>query len=58
MKKYLLLFLICLVYSQDIRFIDEVFDEVNVIEDVIYGNAPDLPFIFITENNTIDILTY
>ena len=55
MKKYLLLLLICLVYSQDIRFIDEVFDEVNVIEDVVYGNAPDLPFIFITENNTFDI---
>ena len=56
MKTYLLLLsLICLVYTQDIRFIDEIFDEVSVTEDLVYGNAPDLPFLFITENNTVDI---
>ena len=55
MKKYLLLLLICLVYSQDIRFIDEIFDEVSIAENIVYGNAPDLPFIFFTETNTFDI---
>ena len=55
MKQYLLISLICLVYTQDIRFVDEIFDEVNVTENIIYGNAPDLPFIFITETNTVDI---
>ena len=56
MKTYLLLLsLICLVYTQDIRFIDEIFDEVSITEDLVYGNAPDLPFLFITENNTVDI---
>ena len=56
MRTYLLLLsLICLVYAQDIRFIDEIFDEVSVTEDIVYGNAPDLPFLFITENNTVDI---
>lgn len=56
MRTYLLLSsLICLVYTQDIRFIDEIFDEVSVTEDLVYGNAPDLPFLFITENNTVDI---
>ena len=34
MKQYLLISLICLVYTQDIRFIDEIFDEVNVTENV------------------------
>ena len=36
------------------RYIDEIFDEVNKTEDVIYGNAPDLPFIFLFEWNTFD----
>ena len=55
MKKYLFLSLICLVYTQDIRFIDEIFDEVSVTENIVYGNAPDLPFIFLFEWNTNDI---
>jgi len=55
MKKYLILSLICLVYAQDIRFIDEIFDEVSVTENIVYGNAPDLPFIFLFEWNTNDI---
>ena len=32
-----------------------MFTSVNKIEDVVYGNAPDLPFIFLFEWNTIDI---
>ena len=41
--------------SQDIRYLDEVFDNVVKTEDVIYGNAPDLPFIFLFEWNTVDL---
>ena len=37
--------------AQDIRYIDEVFENVNKIEDVVYGNAPDLPFWFWFEWN-------
>ena len=44
-----------LVMSQDVRYLDEVFDDVLVTEDVVYGNAPDLPFIFLFEWNTFDI---
>ena len=44
-----------LVISQDVRYLDEVFEDVLVTEDVVYGNAPDLPFIFLFEWNTIDI---
>ena len=29
------------------RYLDEVFDEVTKTEDIIYGNAPDLPFLFL-----------
>ena len=41
--------------SQDIRYIDEIFDEVSKTEDVVYANAPDLPFWFLFEWNTVDI---
>ena len=41
--------------SQDTRYLDEIFDEVTKTEDVIYGNAPDLPFWFWVESNTEDI---
>ena len=47
--------IICLVVSQaimqDIRYLDEVFDDVIKTEDVVYGNAPDLPFLFLFEWN-------
>ncbi len=55
MKKYLLLLLLLPINAQDVRFIDEVFDEVSVTENIVYGNAPDLPFIFLFEWNTNDI---
>jgi len=37
------------------RYIDEVFDEISITENVVYGNAPDLPFIFLFEWNTVDV---
>ena len=53
--KIIIIILLSLLFSQDIRYLDEVFDEVIKTEDVIYGNAPDLPFIFLFEWNTQDI---
>tara|TARA_Y100001970_G_scaffold293876_1_gene444161 strand:+ start:7605 stop:8753 length:1149 start_codon:yes stop_codon:yes gene_type:complete len=50
-----LLFSCSIVLTQNIRYLDEVFDEVSKTEDVVYGNAPDLPFIFLFEWNTFDI---
>ena len=44
-----------MVFTQGIRYVDEVFESVHKTEDVIYGNAPDLPFIFLFEWNTYDI---
>ena len=37
------------------RYIDEIFEDFNKYEDVIYGNAPDLPFWFLIESNTNNI---
>ena len=37
------------------RYIDEIFNEVEITEDIVYGNAPDLPFIFFIESNTYDV---
>ena len=54
-KKIIIIILLSLLCSQDIRYLDEVFDEVVKTEDVVYGNAPDLPFIFLFEWNTQDI---
>ena len=41
--------------SDSTRYLDEVFENVTITEDVVYGNAPDLPFIFLFEWNTYDI---
>jgi len=51
---FIILFTITFLNSQT-RYLDEVFDEVTITEDVVYGNAPDLPFIFLFESNTVDI---
>ena len=55
--KFLLFYYMLFSFSiaQDIRYIDEVFNNVDKTEDVVYGNAPDLPFIFLFEWNTFDI---
>ncbi|SVB34830.1 uncharacterized protein METZ01_LOCUS187684, partial [marine metagenome] len=42
-------------FADDIRYLDEVFESVVKTEDVVYGNAPDLPFWFWVESNTVDI---
>ena len=55
-KNLILLFILCCYsFSQEIRYIDEIFEDVLITEDVVYGNAPDLPFIFLFEWNTVDI---
>ena len=41
--------------SGQMRYQNEIFDEVLMTENVVYGNAPDLPFIFLFEWNTVDI---
>ena len=38
-----------------IRYQNEIFEEVIKTENIVYGNAPDLPFIFLFEWNTVDI---
>ena len=42
-------------FAQDNRYLDEVFESVVKTENVVYGNAPDLPFWFWVESNTVDI---
>ena len=54
-KKLIFLTLTMLAFTQDTRFIDEIFSEVTVTPDIVYGNAPDLPFLFLFEWNTNDI---
>ena len=49
-----ILFIFSYIISQT-RYLDEIFEEVTITEDVVYGNAPDLPFIFLFEWNTYDI---
>ena len=51
----IIILLSSVIFSQDVRYLDEVFDEVVKTEDVVYGNAPDLPFWFWVESNTQDI---
>ena len=56
MIQCMIILLACSVLSADgIRYLDEVFDSVVKTEDVVYGNAPDLPFLFWVESNTVDI---
>jgi hypothetical protein len=40
--------------KSQMRYKYEIFDEITKTEDVVYANAPDLPFIFGFEWNTID----
>jgi len=54
LKSFIVLFSFSILYSQ-IRYKDEIFDNYVKTEDVVYGNAPDLPFIFVFEWNTYDI---
>ena len=54
-KLFFIVFCFSLMLSQNVRYLDEVFEEVLITEDVVYGNAPDLPFIFLFEWNTQNI---
>ena len=51
---FIIITLLGILISQT-RYIDEVFDDISVTEGVVYGNAPDLPFIFLFEWNTFDV---
>ena len=54
--KFILSFLLAITIAQSqMRYRDAIFNDVNKTENVIYGNAPDLPFIFLFEWNTVDI---
>ena len=54
--KFLLSFLLAITIAHSqMRYRDKIFNDVVKTEDVIYGNAPDLPFIFLFEWNTVDI---
>ena len=48
------IFTFSIIYSQT-RYKDEIFSEIVKTENVVYGNAPDLPFIFVFEWNTFDV---
>ncbi len=52
---YILILMFCFQVFPQERYLDEVFTDYDKTENVIYGNAPDLPFIFLFEWNTIDI---
>lgn len=53
-RVFIIIALVNLMIAQ-VRYLEEVFDEVIKTEDVVYGNAPDLPFWFWVETNTVDI---
>ena len=52
---FILIFILSSLFGQNTRYLDEVFDEIQKTEDVVYGNSPDLPFIFLFEWNTQNI---
>ena len=59
MKKYQSIIILSILFifsdvKSQMRYRHEIFDEVTKTEDVVYGNAPDLPFLFLFEWNTID----
>ena len=59
MKKYQSIIILSILFvlsdvKSQMRYRHEIFDEVTKTEDVVYGNAPDLPFLFLFEWNTTD----
>ena len=42
-------FFTSLIFNQE-RFLNQIFDNINITNDVVYANAPDLPLLFLTEN--------
>ena len=55
LNQLLILFAILSIAIGQMRYLDEVFQDVLITNNVVYGNAPDLPFIFLFEWNTFDI---
>ena len=53
-KIFLVIFSLGIIFPKQ-RFVDEIFNEVKVSYDIVYGNAPDLPLLFLTENRTKNI---
>ncbi|MEC7850260.1 MAG: hypothetical protein VX993_05915, partial [Candidatus Neomarinimicrobiota bacterium] len=59
MKKYQSIIILSIIFvfsdvKSQMRYRHEIFEEVTKTEDVVYANAPDLPFLFLFEWNTID----
>ena len=54
LQTVIFIFLFSFITGQ-MRYQNEIFDEVLKTENVVYGNAPDLPYIFLFEWNTVDI---
>ena len=54
LKTIIFIFYYSFLHGQ-MRYQNEIFDEVIKTENVVYGNAPDLPFIFLFEWNTVNI---
>ena len=54
LQTVIFIFLYSFIIGQ-MRYQNEIFDEVLKTENVVYGNAPDLPYIFLFEWNTVDI---
>ena len=52
MKQLMIIITISFLFPQNVRYLDEVFENVQKTEDNVYGNAPDLPFIFLSEGKT------
>ena len=55
LNQLLILFAILSIAIGQTRYLDEVFQDISITNNVVYGNAPDLPFIFLFEWNTFDI---
>ena len=53
--KLFIIFIFSCCLAQEIRYLDEIFDDVEKIDNIVYGNAPDLPFTFLFEWNTQNV---
>ena len=55
LNRLLILFILLSMAIGQTRYLDEVFQDISITNDIVYGNSPDLPFIFLFEWNTYDI---
>lgn len=49
-----LIILLSLLLTQN-RYLDPIFNDIDIESNIVYGNSPDLPFLFWVESNTQDI---